>query len=204
LPQELFTGNHELLDKAYSPMTSKFFMLQSHYASTLDFSNDALSAAQKGYRKLMNGLKTLRTIHTDGLADTELNEKAVKQINQLCDNCYRAMNDDFNTALAIGHLFNLLKKINSIHTQALSISEIGLDTFERMKTTYQVFISDILALEEENNVDTYGLIDVLLGIYKTAKEQKDYDKVDEIRNSLKAQGVVLKDMKSGIDWAYEE
>ncbi|MEP3386705.1 MAG: cysteine--tRNA ligase [Reichenbachiella sp.] len=204
LPRELFSGNHELLDKAYSPMTTKFFMLQSHYASTLDFSNEALSAAQKGYRKLMNGLKTLRGLSAEGIVDGEPNEKAIQQINSLCDNCYRAMNDDFNTALAIGHLFNLLKKINSIHTGVLSIAEIGSDTFNRMKTTFESFVLDILGLKEESNVDFDGLIDVLINVYKEAKEAKNYDKVDEIRNGLKAQGVVLKDMKTGIDWAYEE
>jgi cysteinyl-tRNA synthetase len=204
LPNELFTGDHELLDKPYSPMTSKFFMLQSHYASTLDFSNEALSAAQKGYRKLMNGLKTLRGFSTENIEVTAPNEKAIQQINSLCDNCYRAMNDDFNTALTIGHLFNLLKKINSIHTGNLSIGEIGLETYERMKTTFTSFILDILGLKEESNVDPNGLIDVLISIYKEAKEAKDYDKVDQIRNSLKAQGIILKDMKTAVDWAYEE
>lgn len=204
LPRELFSGDHELLDKAYSPMTTKFFMLQSHYASTLDFSNEALSAAQKGYRKLMNGLKTLRGLSADGITDGEPNEKATQQINSLCDNCYRAMNDDFNTALAIGHLFNLLKKINSIHTGVLSIAEIGADTFNRMKSTFETFVLNVLGLKEESNVDFDGLIDVLINVYREAKAAKDYDKVDEIRNGLKAQGVVLKDMKTGIDWAYEE
>ncbi|MEO9966143.1 MAG: cysteine--tRNA ligase [Reichenbachiella sp.] len=204
LPRELFSGDHMLLDKAYSPMTTKFFMLQSHYASTLDFSNEALGAAQKGYRKLMNGLKTLRGISEESITEGELNDKAVQQINSLCDNCYRAMNDDFNTALTIGHLFNLLKKINSIHTGSLQLAEVGSDTFNRMKTTFETFVVDILGLKEENNVDFDGLINVLLQVYKEAKEAKDYDKVDEIRNSLKAQGIVLKDMKTGIDWAYEE
>lgn len=204
LPRELFSGDHPLLDKAYSPMTTKFFMLQSHYASTLDFSNEALGAAQKGYRKLMNGLKTLRELSTDGVVDDKHNEKAMQQINQLCDNCYRAMNDDFNTALAIGHLFNLLKKINAIHTGALTIGEIGIDTFNRMKSTFDTFVLEVLALKEESNVDFNGLVGVLINIYKEAKEAKDYDKVDEIRNSLKSQGIVLKDMKTGIDWAYEE
>lgn len=204
LPRELFSGDHPLLDKAYSPMTTKFFMLQSHYASTLDFSNEALGAAQKGYRKLMNGLKTLRGMSADGVIETEANVKAIQQINSLCDNCYRAMNDDFNTALTIGHLFNLLKKINSIHTDALSIAEIGVETFNRMKSTFETFILEVLGLKEENNVDFDGLISVLINVYKEAKEAKDYDKVDEIRNGLKSQGVVLKDMKTGIDWAYEE
>ena len=209
LPHELFSGDHELLDRPYSPMTVRFFMLQSHYASTLDFSNDALLAAQKGYRKLMNGLKTLRKLEETSQPANQptsqpVNEKVIGQINGICDNCYRAMNDDFNTALSIGHLFNLLKKINSIYTQNLSISEIGQETFDRIKETYEVFVLDILALKEENNLEMEGLMNIVIDQYREAKESKNYDKVDQIRGKLKSQGVVLKDMKSGIDWAYEE
>jgi len=204
LPHELFTGSHELLDRAYSPMTVRFFMLQSHYASTLDFSNDALLAAQKGCRKLMNGLKTLRNLKAGTAQEIERNEKAIQQINSICDNCYRAMDDDFNTALTLGHLFNLLKKINAIHTQELSIAAIGAETFDQMKSTYETFILDILGLKEENNLDLDGIMDILVGLYTQAKAQKDYDKVDAIRSSLKELGVVLKDMKTGIDWSYDE
>src|SRR5690606_179832 len=115
LPHEMFTGSHKLLDQPYSPMTVRFFMLQSHYSSTLDFSNEALKAAAKGYKKLMNGMKIARTL--DYVEDSiERNEDAVRQIEQIIENCYRAMNDDFNTAQTIAHLFNLLKKINSIST----------------------------------------------------------------------------------------
>lgn len=204
LPRELFAGDHDLLDRPYSPMTVKFFMLQSHYASTLDFSNDALQAAHKGYKKLMNGLKTLRNIEYSDEEGVQINEKVAGQVNQLCDNCYRAMNDDFNTALTIGHLFNLLKKINSIQTQNLKTAELGQEAFERMKSTFCAFITEVLGLKEEDNLDSEGILDVLINIYKQAKEAKDYSRVDEIRNQLKQQGVVLKDMKAGIDWAYEE
>lgn len=204
LPRELFAGDHDLLDRPYSPMTVKFFMLQSHYASTLDFSNDALQAAHKGYKKLMNGLKTLRNIEYSDEEGVQINEKVAGQVNQLCDNCYRAMNDDFNTALTIGHLFNLLKKINSIQTQNLKTAELGQETFERMKSTFCAFITKVLGLKEEDNLDSEGILDVLINIYKQAKEAKDYSRVDEIRDQLKQQGVVLKDMKAGIDWAYEE
>jgi len=204
LPHELFSGDHELLDRPYSPMTVRFFMLQSHYASTLDFSNEALHASQKGYRKMMNGLKTLRKITIPETLEGDLNEKAIKQINQICDNCHRAMNDDFNTAQTIGHLFNLLKKINNIYTQNLKIAEIGMETFNRMKEVYQSFVLDVLGLKEESSLDIDKLMNILIKEYGTAKEAKNYDKVDEIRSELKDLGVVLKDMKSGIDWAYEE
>lgn len=204
LPRDLFAGNHELLDRPYSPMTVKFFMLQSHYASTLDFSNDALQAAHKGYSKLMNGAKNLRNLRFVQEEGIELNEKAIDQINKICDNCYHAMNDDFNTALTIGHLFNLLKKINNLHTRNLKFAEIGQDTFEKMKTTFNQFTFEILGLKEEDNLDTSGMLSILIDLYKEAKKAKDYDKVDEIRAKLKAQGVVLKDMKHAVDWAYEE
>lgn len=204
LPSELFAGDHELLDRPYSPMTVRFFMMQSHYASTLDFSNDALLAAQKGYTKLMNGFRTLQKLEFATEEGVELNEKTVKQINQICDNCYRAMNDDFNTALTIGHLFNLLKKINSLQTQNLRFAEIGQDAFDKMKETFNTFVLEVLGLKDEDHINSEGMLDILISVYSDAKEAKDYDKVDEIRGKLKGLGVVLKDMKTGIDWAYEE
>lgn len=204
LPNELFSGSHPLLDQAYSPMTVRFFMLQSHYSSTLDFSNEALKAAQKGYVKLMNGLRIAKRLQFQPVQGVETNTKVAEQIKGLCDNCYRAMNDDFNTAQTIAHLFNLLKKINSIHTGALGIAELGEETFMRMKETFISFIEEVLGLREENNVQAEDLIEALLEIYKEAKEQKDYQKVDQIRAKLKQSGIVVKDMKEGIDWAFEE
>ncbi len=204
LPHELISGSHELLDKGYSPMTVRFFMLQSHYASTLDFSNSALHAAQKGYFKMLNGLRVSRELKRAEDESIAINEKAVKQINQICDNCYRAMNDDFNTAQTIAHLFNLLKKINSIHTGGLEVAAIDQATFDRMQSTYQSFVTKVLGLKEENAADKNGLISSLLKIYNEAKSAKDYDKVDEIRNELKAQGIIIKDMKHGVEWALEE
>ncbi|MEL7144970.1 MAG: cysteine--tRNA ligase [Bacteroidota bacterium] len=203
LPMELIAGSHELLEKPYSPMTVRFFMLQSHYSSTLDFSNQALIAAQKGYTKIANGLKLLQQLkyEDDGAS---INEKAVKQINQICDNCTHAMNDDFNTALTIAHLFNLLKKLNSLHTKALKYAEVGESLFNRMVDTFRTFTVDVLGLLEEDRMDGKSLIDILVEVYRNAKEQKEYDKVDEIRAALKAQGIVLKDMKEQIDWSYEE
>ncbi|MCR9254281.1 MAG: cysteine--tRNA ligase [bacterium] len=203
LPSELIAGSHELLDKPYSPMTVRFFMLQSHYSSTLDFSNEALTAAQKGYTKLANGLKLIGELsYTEDGA--EKNEKAIKQIEQICNNCYFAMNDDFNTALTIGHLFNLLKKINSIHTGNLKYSEIGEEVFDKMISTFKTFTVNVLGLVEEERINSKSVLNILTDLYKEAKDAKDYDKVDEIRAKLKDLGLVLKDMKTKVDWAYEE
>ncbi len=204
LPLELFSGENEILEEAYSPMTVRFFMLQSHYSSTLDFSNDALKASKKGYRKLMNGVKVLKELSYTEEAGIEKNEKAINQIKQLCDNCYRAMNDDFNTALTVGHLFNLLKKINSLHTQNLKFSEIGAEVFDLMKSTFLKFTIDVLGLKEELPLAFNGLVNSLLNVYKEAKSNKDFDKVDEIRAEFKMHGLLIKDMKNAISWAYEE
>lgn len=205
LPEQLFTGDHPLLDQAYSPMTVRFFMLQSHYSSTLDISNNALKASQKAYKRIMNGLKTIKGLeYPQEAGQVEKNEEAVQQIEQLCGQCHRAMNDDFNTAVAIGHLSNLLKKINAIHTQHLSLQELGEPCFSLLKDTYITFIEKILGLKDENMVKPEKILEALLKVYREAKAEKQYDKVDLIRTELKSQGIILKDMKSGTDWAYEE
>ncbi|MCH7411283.1 cysteine--tRNA ligase [Belliella sp. DSM 111904] len=202
--QELFTGEHELLEQAYSPMTIRYFILTAHYRSTLDFSNDALKAAQKGYKKIINGLKIAQKLQYVQDDTVELDEKQVQQVEQIITNAYRAMDDDFNTAQAIGHLFNLLKKINSLYTGQLHPSHFGKEVFEKIINTYRTFITEILGLNEEKPNNQEGLLDVLLKLYGEAKTARDYSRVDEIRNSLKSLGIVVKDMKDKIDWAYEE
>ncbi len=204
LPEELFTGSHDLLNEPYSPMTVRFFILQSHYSSTLDFSNDALKAAAKGYKKIINGLVLAKKLKFSKDETSDLNEKTVSQINGIIDNCYRAMNDDFNTAQAIAHVFNLLKKINSISTGNLTAGEIGEEIFEKLMSTYISFVEDILGLQEEEASDAAGFISIIIDLYKEAKGSKNYEKVDEIRSNLRQYGIVLKDMKESVGWAYEE
>ncbi|SIS82202.1 cysteine--tRNA ligase [Belliella pelovolcani] len=202
--QELFTGKHSLLEQAYSPMTIRYFILTAHYRSTLDFSNDALKAAQKGYKKIINGLKIAKKLEFVSDVTEVLDEKQIQQVEQIITNAYRAMDDDFNTAQAIGHLFNLLKKINSIYTGQLKAAQFGQEVFEKMIETFVTFVEEILGLEEEKPDHQEGLLDVLLKLYAEAKLARDYNKVDEIRNSLKGLGIIVKDMKDKIDWAYEE
>lgn len=201
--QEMFAGSHTLLKEAYSPMTIRFFMLQAHYRSTLDFSNEALQAARKGYKKLINGLKVLKQMNYDPDGG-EKDEKNIKQIEDIINSCYAALNDDINTALAIAHLFNLLKKINSLHTRSLQFDALGAEVFDKMKTSYITLVEDVLGLKEEKPTDIEPMVQVLLGIYKEAKDNKNYEKVDQIRAELKKSGITVKDMKTGIDWAYEE
>ncbi|AWW30401.1 cysteine--tRNA ligase [Echinicola strongylocentroti] len=202
--QELFKGKHDLLEQAYSPMTIRYFILTAHYRSTLDFSNEALKAAQKGYKKIINGLRIAKDLQYKEADGMELDEKQVQQVEKSIENAYRAMNDDFNTAQAIGQLFNLLKKINSIFTGQLEAAALGKEVFEKLIQTFIVFVEDILGLVEEKSDKQQALLELLLKLYKEAKLAKDYDKVDEIRAALKSIGIVVKDMKEKVDWAYEE
>ena len=118
--------------------------------------------------------------------------------------CHSAMNDDFNTALAIGQLFNLLKKINSLHTMNLKFGELGEELFNKMKSTFIEFIEDILGLKTEDPSEYDDMVDALVTIYREAKFKKDFNQVDKIRAALKENGIIVKDMKTGIEWAYEE
>lgn len=201
--EQLFSGKHELLKKAFSPMTIRFFILQAHYRSTLDFSNDALVAAGKGYVKMMNGLRITKKLvypANESPKDEALNGEVLK----ICNDCYAGLTDDFNTALAIGHLFNLLKKINSFYIQTIDMSVLNEEIFNKMIRTFREVTEDILGLTEEKVNDPDGFINSMLEIYKDAKEKKEYDKVDKIRLFFKAEGLVVKDMKNRVDWSYEE
>ncbi|MDW7690282.1 cysteine--tRNA ligase [Flammeovirgaceae bacterium SG7u.111] len=204
LPNELFTGSHDLLDQAYSPMTLRFFMLQTHYRSTMDLSNEALKAASKGYLKLMNGLRTAQKLTYVEEEGVEINEKAAKQVESIVNGIYRGMNDDLNTAVAIAGLFNLLKKINSVHLGQLKPAELGKELFDKMINTLQVFTTEVLGLKEEKPSGFEKMLGLVLKEYKVAKEAKDYGKVDEIRANCKELGIAIKDMKDKIDWAYDE
>jgi cysteinyl-tRNA synthetase len=200
---ELFSGNHELLEEKYSPMTIRFFVLQAHYRSTLDFSNDALKAARKGYTKLMNGIrivKKMQYLEEEVVPDAKLNEELLK----LTEECFRGLNDDLNTARTIASLFNLLKKINSLYLGQLPLNALERGTFDTVCNTYIKLVEDVLGLKEEKTGGVEEMLELVLGFYKEAKENKAYDKVDEIRSELKRQGIVIKDLKTGVDWAYEE
>ncbi len=204
LPHELISGDHPLLERGYSPMTVRFFMLQSHYASTLDFSNDALEAARKGFLKMANGMRIAGQMKWPNEVKEEMDAEEVQNILSMCDKCEWAMNDDFNTAMTIGHLFNLLKKINSLYSGGLAHGTIGKATFERMIKTFLDFTEEVLGLKREVRVDGEWVIDVLLKQYAEAKKARKFDTVDDIRSDLKTHGIVIQDMKDKIAWAYDE
>lgn len=203
LPAELFAGSHPLLEQAYSPMTVRFFMLQSHYRSTLDFSNDALKAAQKGYRRLANGLRIVKTLTYFADETVAADEKKQAEIRAALQGFHDALNDDLNTAVAIAHLFTLLKYVNMLYMNQLQPAALGEDLFGQLKNSFVDLTENVLGLLEEQG-EGQGVVEGMLALYREYKEQKLYDKVDQVRTYFKQQGLVIKDMKHRIDWAYEE
>ena len=204
LPLELIEGNHPLLERGYSAMTIRFLMLQTHYTSTLDFSNHALNAAQKGWARLNNILHFLEDMVFPENVPESINERQKSHIEKTCDDCWDSMNDDFNTALTLGHIFTLIKKVNSLKLGQLKFQEIGLETFNRLKGTLQDFSYTVLGLRREEGFNPKGLLDILITQYKQAKIEKDYPRVDKLRTALKEQGISLQDMKSDISWSFQE
>ena len=204
LPWQLISGDHKMLNRGYSPMSIRFFMLQSHYASTLDFSNEALNGSLKGYTKLANGVRILKEMVYPENETLNVDTALVAQVNKICDDCHHAMNDDFNTALTIGHLFNLLKKVNSLYAKQIAFTAMDQATFDRMKTTLLNFTEDILGIKPETHINGINLLNILLEDYAEAKATKDYKKVDALRQRLKEEGITIKDMKDFIGWTYNE
>jgi cysteinyl-tRNA synthetase len=194
LPGELFTGDHPLLEKGYSPMGVRFFMMQTHYHSTLDFSNEALQASEKGFERLMESHNTLQTLKAGTTSSEDI--KALQQ------KCYDAMNDDFNTPILIAHLFEAARIVNSANDNKLIVTQNDIDI---LKDIYQHFVFDVMGLrkEEENSKTTAvldKLIHMVLDIRNKAKVEKNFPLSDEIRNKLTDAGVQIKDTKEGSSW----
>jgi cysteinyl-tRNA synthetase len=201
LPHELFAGSHPLLEKAYSPMTVKFFMLQTHYRSTLDFSNEALQASEKGLKRLWDAYEILQKINfTAAELDTELEEKVLKLIHGF-DEC---MNDDFNTARVLANMFELVPIINSIKDGLIKVGAIAENTFTMLKTKMKAYLEDVFGLQQLSATDNSkltGVMELLIDIRKEAKAKKDFATSDKIRNQLTALGIVVKDEKDGsVSW----
>lgn len=198
--EEFFTGKHPALTQAYSPMTIRFFILQAHYRSTLDFSNEALQAAEKGLKKLMAGYETLQKIVSSDLSESSL----AIDIRQLNDNCYEAMNDDFNSPILLANLFEGVRIINLVWDKKETISVKDL---ELLKNLFRLFIFDILGLKNEASEDkndvVKGLMDLVLAIRKDVREKKDFSTSDKIRNTLQELKINVKDTKEGPVWSID-
>ncbi len=190
---ELFTGKNTLLEKAYSPMTIRFFILQAQYRSTIDFSNEALLAAEKGLKRLMNNLATLNKLKPSDHSTVNINELTVK--------CYEAMNDDFNSPILIAHLFDGSRIINNINDGRDTISQ---DDLELLKKLYSDFIVNVLGLKSEESTDdsllVNELMNLILSIRQDAKNKKDFATADQIRNAMNALKIQIKDSKEGAKW----
>lgn len=193
LPGELFSGDHPLLDKGYSPMTVRFFMLQAHYRSTLDFSNEALDAAEKGFRRLLNAISLLEKIKPT--------EKAKSiDLAGLKNRCYEAMNDDFNSPVLIAELFEAVRLINTIYDGKLAISATDLQELNELMHS---FVEDVLGLKDDSiqaDDSMDSLMDIIIDIRNEAKQNKDFTTSDRIREKLNSIGIQLKDSKEGTIW----
>ena len=204
---DLFAGSTGTLSQAYSPMVVRFFLLQAHYRSPIDLTDDALQAARKGYRKLMNGLRLLDKldalqgeIETDGPRSGE----AEKPLFNAIEAAYAALDNDLNTAQAVARLFDLLRQLNTYATKPELFEALDKQKRREATAAYRTLVADILGLRDEPRANAEQLLELTLGFYAEAKAEKAYDKVDHIRAALKGQGIVIKDTKAGVEWAYSE
>ena len=193
---EFFTGSHASLAQAYSPMTIRFFILMAHYRSTVDFSNEALQASEKGLSRLMEAWS-----HLDKLKASEVSSVDVKGIRT---KCYDAMNDDLNSPIVISHLFDATRSINSVLAEQATLTAADI---EELKSVFKLFLFDILGMQDlavvaaGANTEAFGkAVDLLLTIRKQAKDNKDWATSDKIRNELTALGFEIKDTKDGAEW----
>ncbi|NDV67100.1 cysteine--tRNA ligase [Bacteroides sp. 224] len=192
---EFFTGSHSMLTQVYTPMTIRFFILQAHYRSTVDFSNEALQASEKGLQRLLEAAGNLDKITPSATSDVD--------INTLREKCYEAMNDDLNTPIVISYLFEGAKIINNI---LAGNSQISADDLKVLKELFHLFMFDLLGIKEEigssdGREAVYGkVVDMLLEQRIKAKADKDWATADKIRNELTALGFEVKDTKDGFEW----
>jgi cysteinyl-tRNA synthetase len=200
---EIFSGNHPLLTQAFHPMTIRFFILQTHYRSTLDFSSEALVAAEKGLKRLWEAYENLKKLESgtfDSPGDKELDEK----INRLINEFDVFMDDDFNTAKVLANMFEIVPVINSIKDGLIDVKSISSSTLNRMKEVFTIYLENILGLKSiSENTETFnGVMQLLADIRKEAKSKRDFSTSDKIRKQLGELGIEMKDEKDGsISWS---
>ena len=196
---QLFSGENDVLEQAYSPMTVRFFILQAHYRSPLDFSNEALKAAQKGYERLMAAVRALDKVKASAGNTVDVDE--------LITQCEEAIDDDLNTPVLISHLFDGVRMINSL---VAGNEKIDAGNLAKLKKLYQDYVFDILGLKAESESvsqdhEVLGkILDMVMSIRTEAKQKKDWATSDKIRDELKAAGVAIKDTKEGYEWELVE
>lgn len=191
LPGEIFSGENDILSKPFSPSVVRFFMMQAHYTSILDLSDEALLASEKGFNRLMEAYSTLETLN--------VGEQTHFDIDSWKKSCYEAMNDDFNTPILIAHLFEAVKQINLIKEGKQSISQKGKS---ELKEVLHNFVFEVLGLEQntgsaEDTEKLSGVVELLIELRKNARDNKDFATSDKIRDQLAELGIQLKDGKEG-------
>jgi len=191
---ELFEGDHKMLEQAYPPMVIRFFILQAHYRSTLDFSNEALQASEKGLNRLLNAVITLDKIQAGVSSSID--------VGSLAEQCSKAMEDDMNTAKLAGHLLGGINQINKLVEGSETITAEDLD---RLRLLYHSWVFAVLGLKlpdesGKGNQITGDLIDLILQLRSDAKSNRDFETADRIRNELTSLGITVKDQKDGADW----
>ena len=212
--QEMFDGTHAILEQAYSPMTIRFFILQAHYRSTLDFSNEALQAAEKGLKRIFSASKDLKETALSAGIDPKLSNATApenissdnQEITKLCSDIYDALCDDMNTPVVISYIFDLIRIINSAKDKKIKLSKSDIENMVRI---FNDIVFGVLGLKMEEaagdkalkTID--GLVEMVLEQRKTAKANKDWATSDKIRDNLKALGVLIKDTKDGTEWSLE-
>jgi cysteinyl-tRNA synthetase len=206
---EMFSGSHPILEKAYHPMVIRFFILQTHYRSTLDFSNEALQASEKGLKRLweayenLNKLQAMNAELQSEPGDKEVDDKVTKLITEFDE----FMNDDFSTARVLANMFELAPVINSIKDKIIPVTALSKQTFELLQKQFSVYIEDILGLKSVSGADNtklQGIMQLLIDIRKEVKKKKDFVTSDKIRNQLAQLGISIKDEKDGeMSWSIE-
>lgn len=193
---EFFSGNHQKLDKAYSPMTIRFFILQAHYRSTLDFSNEALAAAEKGMKKMFEAQKKIDVL--------PVADKTSVDFDGVFKKCVEAMCDDFNTPVAIANMFEICRLINLVADKKETISQADKDA---LKENFAIVFNDILGMKGEQTDNSLNVIEslmnVILSLRSEARANKDWAKSDLIRDELSKAGITIKDGKDGASWTMD-
>lgn len=204
-PHQLFTGDSPFVSKGYSPMVVRFFMLMAHYRSTLDITDEALAAAEKGFRKIMETNRLLQSLPVDARAFDGSESETDRALLALIEEAYRGLDDDFNTAIAIASLNEAGGYINKLANKQLAADEIAPWVLEKLKVAFQTFIFDILGLQDETAAGDDGTVEGLMGlildIRAQARTQKDWATSDKIRDALAAVGIAVKDGKEGVNWS---
>ena len=207
LLSELYDGAAALQGQAFTPMTARFFLLQTHYRSPADVTADALVAARKGYHKLLNGLLTLPALlelAPDTHAAATADAAAAADLRTLADRCFEGLNDDLNTARTVAALFDLLRRLNALAAQPADVAAVGPAAVQYAAEVFRALTTDVLGLVEETPDDVRAWRELALGFYRTAKTTRDYATVDALRAEFKRQGLLINDTKAGARWVYDE